>query len=93
MTLSSDCFGIQQEYSYRTWFFYSTHYYGESEKRITVTYHNYANQSRLYNDGYRIVYLLEELDYEIDKQYEYFEEFKWQWLNETITTKVFFNNK
>lgn len=91
--MCSDCFGIQQEYSYRTWFFYSVSNFCDNEKRITVTYNNYANQSRLYNDGYKIVYLLEELDYEIDKQFEYFEEFKWQRLNEPMKTKVFFDNK
>jgi len=91
--LASDCFGIQQEYSYRTWFFYAISHFGEYEKSINVTYFNYSNQSRLYNDGYKIVYFVEELDYEIDKQYEYLEEFKWRRLNEQMKTKVYiFNN-
>jgi len=59
-------------------------------KKINITYFNYGNQSRLYNDGYKIVYLIEDIDYDIDEKYEILEEFKWRRLNEQMKIKVLY---
>ena len=46
------------------------------------------NQSKLFSDGYRIVYRITELNYNIDEIYKENEEFLWKRLDKEISFKV-----
>lgn len=90
MQISSDCLGIQQEFSYRTWFYFSILYSGEEEIEMDLTFTNYSNQANLYNKGYRFIFREESADFQMDEKYEKDEEFKWMRYNGEINNKVKF---
>ena len=52
-----------------------------------------SNQSRLFGQGYKFVYRIEDLNYNIDEKYEENEEFNWRRFNGEITSEVIFNDK
>ena len=93
LQISSDCLGIQQEFSYRTWFYFSIINTGETEIEVDLTFTNYSNQANLYNKGYKFIFREEPADFQMDEKYEEGEEFKWMRFKGEITNKVIYINK
>lgn len=88
LQISSDALGIQQEFSYRTWFYFSLQSLREDDIEVDLTFINYANQTKLYGNGYRFVYKEEPENYNPDEDYEEDEEFRWKRYNREIRNKV-----
>ena len=93
MQISSDSLGIQQEFSYRTWFYFSVSNSGEEDIEVDLTFTNYSNQANLYNKGYKFIYREESIDFKMDEKYEEDEEFRWMRYQGEINNKVLYINK
>ena len=50
-----------------------------------------SNHLKMFEEGYKFVYRTEDLNYNIDDQYEENEEFHWRRFSEEITCEVIFN--
>jgi len=85
--------GTQQEYTYRTWFFFSVKNYNPENKEIKVRIFNMQNQSKLFAEGYKFVYRITDLYYNIDEDYIENEEFMWRRFPNDIKYEVKFYNK
>lgn len=46
------------------------------------------NQHKLFEDGYKFVFKMDELNYNIDEQYQENEEFEWRRFKGDITAEV-----
>ncbi len=93
MQIASDCNGTQQEYSYKTWFFFSVKNYNLESKRIKIRINNMQNQTKLFSEGYKFVYRVTDLNYIIDEDYEESEEFSWRRFPYEIKSEVNFFHK
>ena len=91
--ISSDCYGTQQEYSYKTWFFFSVKNYNAESKKIEIRINNMQNQTKLFGDGYKFVYRVTDLNYNIDEDYLENEEFSWRRFSHDIKSEVKFYHK
>ncbi len=97
MYISPDCYGKEDSYPYRTWFYFGVINKNDDLKNKEITFNicNMSNQTKMFRDGYKIVYriLKDNINEKFDKvetEYTYGEESYWKRLKSDINYDVIY---